>query len=246
MLRIKPTLLKNLKLPIHVVQRSFSVDMQEVDMPPECAMITPRSKLHFVNHPRYGKVYPIISFDFSRNYFALPVTSYLGLGLVNTVVLYGTFISQIFTPMAHSFLCNPLFIVPSLYINYALFDKYYAYFFGGRSHIQNMFLKPSGKEVIVETRDGETKEIKNSMFYSPKIIKSRYENRIDIGHGANNYLFIKGNSQIRDIELLEAVLLNKHIDVNNVAYDYDVSNDFTWNYRELVEIKKHKRIVVKY
>ena len=56
-------------------------------------MVTPRSKLHFIDHPRYGKVYPIITFDFSRNYFALPVMSYVGLGCVNSVVLYGTFIS---------------------------------------------------------------------------------------------------------------------------------------------------------
>ena len=40
--------------------------------------------------------------------------------------------------------------------------------------------------------------------------------------------------------------MNKHIDVNNVAYDYDVSSEFTWNYREIVEIKKRKRREVKY
>jgi len=209
-------------------------------------MVTPRCKLHFIDHPRYGKVYPIITHDFRKNYFTLPVISYLGLGAVNTVVLYGTFISQVFTPMAQSFLCNPLFILPSLYANYVLFDKYYVYFFGGRSHIQNMFLKTSGKSVIVETRDGASTEIKNNIFYHPKQIKTGYEDRIDIGYGANKYLFIKGNPLIKDMELLEAVLLNKQVDVNNIAYDYDVSNEFTWKFREIVEIKKQRRPVVKY
>ena len=31
--------------------------------------------------------------------------------------------------------------------------------------------------------------------------------------------------------------------MNNVAYDYDVTSEFTWNFRELVEIKKRKRVV---
>lgn len=96
--------------------------------------------------------------------------------------------------MAQSFLCNPLFIVPSLYFNYVLYEKYYVYFFGARSHVQNIFLKPNGKEVILETRDGQSKSIKTSLFYYPKIIKTKYEHRIDLGYGANNYLYIKGNS----------------------------------------------------
>ena len=36
---------------------------------------------------------------------------------------------------------------------------------------------------------------------------------------------------------------NNFIDVNNVAYDYDVTNEFTWDFRDLVEIKKRKRVV---
>ena len=109
-----------------------------------------------------------------------------------------------------------------------------------------MFLKPNGKEVIVETRDGESREIKNYQFYNPKRIKTRHEHRIDLGYGSNNYLYIKGNTMTRDFEILEAVLMNNIIDVNNVAFDYDVSQEFTWNYRELVEIKKRNRTAVKY
>ena len=33
------------------------------------------------------------------------------------------------------------------------------------------------------------------------------------------------------------------MDVNNVAYDYDINKEFTWDYKELVEIKKRKRTV---
>ena len=57
---------------------------------------------------------------------------------------------------------------------------------------------------------------------------------------------MKGNSHIYDEFVLDAVLSNKFIDVNNVAYNYDVTSEFTWDFRELVEIKKRKRVVKKY
>lgn len=41
--------------------------------------------------------------------------------------------------------------------------------------------------------------------------------------------------------MLTAVLNNDFIDVRNVAYDYDVTKEFTWDFKELVEIKKRKR-----
>lgn len=62
-------------------------------------------------------------------------------------------------------------------------------------------------------------------------------------HGANNYIFIHGNTHIFDDQILSAVLTNNFIDVKNVAYDYDVTKEFTWDFKDLVEIKKHKRVV---
>ena len=69
-----------------------------------------------------------------------------------------------------------------------------------------MYLKPDGKSVIVETRDGESKEVSNDRFYTPKVHTSRYETRLDIHHGANIYLFLRGNAQVYDEHILEAVL----------------------------------------
>ena len=39
------------------------------------------------------------------------------------------------------------------------------------------------------------------------------------------------------------VLDNKSIDTKNVEYDFDFTKEFTWDFRELVEIKKRKRYV---
>ena len=105
----------------------------------------PRYKLHFVDHPRYGKVYPFVSYDHTKNYFTLPLGLAIFHGLWNTIFMYGACISPIFTPAAASFVCNPMFLIPSLYYNYCTLSKYYIFLYGARSHCQNLFLKPGGK-----------------------------------------------------------------------------------------------------
>lgn len=42
---------------------------------------------------------------------------------------------------------------------------------------------------------------------------------------------------------MSAVFTNNFIDVKNVAYDFDLTKEFTWDYKDLVEIKKRKRVV---
>lgn len=78
------------------------------------------------------------------------------------------------------------------------------------------------------------------------MITNRHQHRIDMYHGANNYLFLRGNSYAYDSHILTAVLNNDFIDVRNVAYDYDITKEFTWDFKELVEIKKRKRIVSRF
>lgn len=72
---------------------------------------------------------------------------------------------------------------------------------------------------------------------------TKLQSRIDLYHGANNYLYLRGNSFAYDSHILSAVLCNNFVDVRNVAYDYDVTKEFTWDFKELVEIKKRKRVV---
>ena len=42
------------------------------------------------------------------------------------------------------------------------------------------------------------------------------------------------------------MLEGKFVDTKNVAYDYDVTANFTWDFRSLVDIKKKKRIHRRY
>jgi hypothetical protein len=209
------------------------------------SIVAPQAKLHFIDHPRYGSVYPIVCMNDKQLFFKSAKASCFLSTALNSTIIYSLFVQPIFVPAITSVICNPLFVLPSLFLNYALFQRYYVYFFN-RSFITSMYLKPNGKQVIVETLDGESKVINNKDFFKADMITNKYQHRIDLFHGANNYLFIRGNSYAYDSHILTAVLNNDFIDVRNVAYDYDVTKEFTWDFKELVEIKKKKRTVSRY
>lgn len=216
----------------HTATRAFSI-------------VAPQAKLHFIEHPRYGRVYPVVCMNDRQLFFNAAKAACLGSSLLNSTIVYSLFVSPIFVPAITAVICNPLFILPSFFLNYALFQRYYVYFFN-RSFVQNVFLKENGKQVVVETLDGESRVINNKDFFKADMITNRYQHRIDLYHGANNYLFIRGNSYAYDSHILTAVLNNDFIDVRNVAYDYDVTKEFTWDFKELVELKKKKRTVSRF
>ena len=205
------------------------------------SIVAPQANLHFIDHPRYGKVYPVVCMNEKQIFFNLAKSACMGSTILNSSIIYSLFVTPIFVPAITSVICNPLFILPSFFANFALSSRYYVYFFN-RSFITNMFLKENGKQVIVETLDGESRTVNNKDFYKAEMITSRYQHRIDLFHGANNYLFIRGNSYAYDSHILTAVLNNDFIDVRNIAYDYDVTKEFTWDFKDLVEIKKRKRV----
>jgi hypothetical protein len=57
-------------------------------------------------------------------------------------------------------------------------------------------------------------------------------------YGKNKYAFITGNKFAYDSTILDAILNANFIDVKNVAYDYDLTKEFTWDFKELVALKK--------
>lgn len=51
---------------------------------------------------------------------------------------------------------------------------------------------------MIETRDGESKVVNNTDIYNAEKIQTAHETRIDVYYGANNYIYIRGNSYIYD------------------------------------------------
>ena len=135
--------------------------------------MAPQAKLHFIEHPRYGRVYPVVCMNEKQIYFNAAKAACMGSTLLNSSIIYSLFVSPIFVPAITSVICNPLFVLPSMFLNYALFSRYYVYFFN-RSFITNMYLKENGKQVIVETLDGESKTVNNKDFFKAEMITSRY------------------------------------------------------------------------
>ena len=108
--------------------------------------------MHFIDHPRYGKVYPVVCYNDKQIYFGASKFACMFSTLVNSSIVYSLFVWPIYVPMVNAVVCNPLFFLPSLFANYALLQRYYIYFFN-RSYVTNIFLKPNGKQIIVETLD---------------------------------------------------------------------------------------------
>lgn len=100
----------------------------------------------------------------------------------------------------------------------------------------NMWLLPEGKQVLVETYEGEIKKINIKDIYNQEAKKTKLKlgSRMTFYHGSNNFLFMGGNTQYFDQEVLQAVFENRFIDTRNVAYDIDIDKSFTWDVDELM------------
>ena len=92
----------------------------------------------------------------------------------------------------------------------------------------NMWLLPQGKQVIVETYNGETRKINIKDFYKYKNINTKFKlgNRTEVYHGANNYLFWLGNPLNIDHVVLEAVLKRNFVDTKNAIFESEKNEQF--------------------
>jgi len=106
---------------------------------------TPIQKLHFVEHPRYGKVYPIVTINPDKDWDRTARASTVALTGINALCLYSTLAVPLFKAAIAAFVSNPLFLGPSLAANYIMYQKYYVLFYGSRIQVTSMFLKPNGK-----------------------------------------------------------------------------------------------------
>lgn len=149
----------------------------------------------------------------------------------------------IFTAEFAAIIAHPAILLPSIVMNIVFYKKYYSLFYGDRTMLVNMFLKPCGKKFIVDFRNGESKTVTITDVFMVKYLRARFTSHIEFQHGANQYCQIRGNPRIMDAWVLDRMLDNKNIDTKNVEYDFDFTKEFTWDFRELVEIKKRKRFV---
>ena len=145
------------------------------------------AKLRPIIHPRYGKVYPVITIDRRTEYPNIARISTCALSLLNFSVLYSAFAMPIYTAEFSAFVANPLFLIPSLVTNYFLYKRYYSLFYLDRSMITSIFLHSNGKQIICETRDGNTSIVNNADIFQQRIVDLKFDKRREFYHGANLY-----------------------------------------------------------
>ena len=147
----------------------------------------PLQKLKFIKHPRYGSVYPVITIDKSGEYPTLARLSTATLTLFNGLVIYSTFYMPIFTAEFSAIVAHPLLLMPSMLLNYYMYKRNYSLFYLDRSMVTSLFLLPCGRKIVVETRDGQSKEVTINDIFMTKYLHGRFDSRIEFQHGANQY-----------------------------------------------------------
>ena len=166
--------------------------------------------------------------------------------MINLGALYSLFIESIFQSTFLAFACNPLFLLPSLGLNYLIATEYSIMFYARRSMCINLYLKQNGKQIIAETYGGEYRTINIKDIYKFEVVRSRLRqsDRLQINHGANQFLFFKGNSQFMDSEVFDAIIQKRFVDTKNIQYDIDVGKSYTWEIDALMRSnmnKSHKK-----
>ena len=142
-------------------------------------MAIPLQKLKFVKHPRYGQVYPVVSIDSRHEYPNVARASTALLSIFNGLLMYSTFYLPIFTAEFASLVTHPSVFLPSLVLNYVLYRRNYSLFYMDRSMVTSLFLKPCGTKFIIETRNGESKEITITDVFMTKYLETRFYERIE-------------------------------------------------------------------
>lgn len=84
-------------------------------------MVIPLQKLKFIKHPRYGRVYPVVSVDRRNEWPNFARFSTASLSLLNSLFLFSTFYMPIFTAEFSALIANPIVFIPSFISNYILY-----------------------------------------------------------------------------------------------------------------------------
>lgn len=79
------------------------------------------AKLHFIDHPRYGKVYPVVCMNEKQHRFGLAKAACFVSSMVNSLIFTQLFIKPVFVPAVAALVSHPLVFLPSFMLNYALF-----------------------------------------------------------------------------------------------------------------------------
>jgi len=82
---------------------------------------SPVKKLQFIEHPRYGQVYPLVCIDQTGSWMKAGRRATVLVSAINSVIMYSNLVQPLFVPQIAAVFCNPFFMVPVLTINWWLY-----------------------------------------------------------------------------------------------------------------------------
>lgn len=197
----------------------------------------PKKKLNFIEHNEHGKVYPfyIADGEFKKQsntkFFS---GCALGLTSINFCVLITALGALSPANALYSFLSTHEFaMICSVLMNMHFVRKAFKSYEDTQSRVKAFFLKPNGKNIVIEKFNGEIINIESLDIYSSNIFckydqKVRREGirdtnnnslRVVMNYGRNKEVVIDGKRKFLDFEILQYVTNRFFIDTTQVGYN---------------------------
>jgi hypothetical protein len=197
------------------------------------SLYIPYKKLLFVNHIKYGRVYPVYIADSSYNKKNDPKK------LMPFILLFTSFNLFIFltgmqlipiTKIYQSFYSSELAFLTTVFINVYLLKKYFKYLSNFTNRVRCMYLFPSGNKILLESFSGSTSRFDNLDIYNYNIknynkekVKSIFINnhnnfKASIQWGRNKENYFEGKRIILDYEIFSNIIKRFNIDTTITKY----------------------------
>lgn len=219
-------------------------------------LYVPNKDLIFINHPKYGRVYPVYIGDKEFNkknspFKYLPAT--LLLTGINLLYMLSGF--QIFpvTLVYQNFYSKDVVFISSLILNYFLLKKYFKFVGNYDNRVRCLYLLPSGDKVIIENFDGNVHNLeifdiyeynmrnkyddieKNVMKWNKNSITNDNNFLCSIKWGAANEGYFEGRSIIFDYEIFSQIVARINIDTSIKKFHEQAKLSY-YTYDETIKI----------
>lgn len=199
------------------------------------SLYIPKKELQFINHPKYGRVYPVYIADEDYNKKENPKKIMPLMLLLTGFNLYMILTGMQILPMSDMYYtiytnANEIIFLTSAFINYYLLRKYFKFLSNYSSRVKAFYLLPSGDKVILETFDGSVKRFENIDIFESNV-RNKFE---DIRMGTikwnpllvtndNNFMcqikwgrytenFFEGKRKFIDFEIFSEIISRNNID----------------------------------
>jgi len=198
------------------------------------SLYIPYKKLSFINHAKFGSVYPVYIAD-TEHYLKnnpkkiMPLLSFFT--CINLFVCLSGFQIIPMTKLYDFLFVSDTSVFFSVLFNVYLMKKYIDSLIKYRNRVKNLFLMPSGMQIIIESFDGNKNHVDIQDIFERRVYL-RYEGtqknsvftnndnsfRANIGWGFNKENFFEGKRKFLDYEILHQIIHRNNIDTSQIKF----------------------------